>query len=120
LEYVNDVPGFLGQIQSRLRPNGHLVATYYNMNHVHRVAMLLRGKTFPVHPDWRNFYAPADFVAQLKAVGFNVVRKLPTNHSFRSPLALEQTMASPLSLPKVRPWSTLFAHQFLFVARKPG
>ncbi len=119
LEYVDDVPGFLRQIQSRLRPNGHLVATYYNMNHVYRAACLLLGKTFPVHPDWRNFYAPADIAAQFDAAGLSVVRKLATNHSFRRPPTLEQTTTSPLSLPKARPWSTLFAHEFLFVAKKP-
>jgi SAM-dependent methyltransferase len=117
LEYVDDVPGFLRQIQSRLRPNGYLIATYYNMNHIYRVARLLRGKTFPVHPDWRNFYAPADIAELLAAAGLKVMRKLATSHSFRSPPTLVQTTASRLSLPQARPWSTLFAHQFLFVAR---
>jgi 2-polyprenyl-3-methyl-5-hydroxy-6-metoxy-1,4-benzoquinol methylase len=119
LEYVNDVPGFLRQVHSRLCPNGHLIATYYNMNHIYRVAQLLQGKSFPVHPDWRNFYAPADIAAQLDAAGLKVVRKIATNHSVRRPPRLEQTTASSLSLPRARPWSTLFAHQFLFVAKKP-
>jgi SAM-dependent methyltransferase len=118
LEYVEDVPSFLRQLHSRLRPNGHLVATYYNMNHVYRIVKLLRGKTYPVHSDWRNFYAPADFAAELEAAGLNVMRKFATSHSFRSPAPLEQTTASRLSLPGARPWSTLLAHQLLFVARK--
>ena len=37
LEYIEDLPKFVGQLRSRLNVGGHLIATYFNMNHVSRV-----------------------------------------------------------------------------------
>jgi polysaccharide pyruvyl transferase WcaK-like protein/SAM-dependent methyltransferase len=117
LEYIEDLPGFLAQIRSRLKPGGHLIATYFNMNHLSRVGALLRGKPFPVRPDWRGFYSPGEFKNLLAGAGFELNRSVAMNHSLRAARAVEETVNCPLRLPPERWWSRLLAHQILTVAR---
>jgi colanic acid/amylovoran biosynthesis protein len=118
LEYIGHLPEFLAQLRSRLKPSGYLIATYFNMNHVSRIWALLRGKSFPVRPDWRGFYSPRDFRRRLEAAGFELVRSVPMNHSLESAASVDETVGCPLRLPRLRPWSALLAHQFLFLAKR--
>lgn len=120
LEYVADLPRVVSGLVSRLRPGGHLVATYYNFNHLSRLSAVIRGKSFWVHPDWRNFLSPSDFAEMLGKCGLKVQQVLPSFHSFKPSPRIEETVDLPCVFPRRRPWSHLTAHQFLFVARKPG
>ncbi len=117
LEYINDLPRFLAQLHSRLKPGGHLIATYFNMNHVSRVAALLRGKTFPVRPDWRGFYSPPDFKRLISEAGFDILRSVAMNHSLRTARPVGETVSCALKLGAERPWSVWLAHHILLVAR---
>jgi polysaccharide pyruvyl transferase WcaK-like protein/SAM-dependent methyltransferase len=116
LEYIDDVPAFLKNLRSRLTADGHLVLTYFNMNHIRRLAAMAGGRSFAAHPDWRGFYSPADFRELVANSGMRVVKTIPMNHSLGKASSVEETVSAPLSLPGARWWSALLAHQFLFVA----
>ncbi len=116
LEYIEDLPAFLIRVRSRLRPGGHLVLTYFNMNHIWRIGKMIRGQSFHAHPDWRGFYSPGNLQKLVEKSGFQIVRSLPMNHALREAGSVEETVSAPLNFPKFYWWSTLFAHQFLFVA----
>lgn len=116
LEYVEDIRALLLDLRSRLFPGGHLVATYFNMRHISRRWLLLRGGNPPVHPSWRSSLTPGEMVSCLKESSFLLLESFVTAHAFRpSPSALD-TLDTPLKLPRARAWSPLFGHQFLYVA----
>ncbi len=117
LEYIEDLPAFIAQLRSRLKPGGHLIATYFNMNHLSRVWALLRGKPFPVRPDWRGFYPPREFKRLIANAGFEIKRCVAMSHSLKAPGAVDDTVSHPLRLPSERWWSAFLAHQILIVAR---
>jgi polysaccharide pyruvyl transferase WcaK-like protein len=118
LEYIEDLPAFLKRVGSRLKSEGVLIATYFNMNHISRIWTLLCGRSFPVRPDWRGLYSPRDVAAIIEHAGFHMVQKVAMNHSFKAPSAVDETTALPLTLPRGRFWSPLLSHQLLFVARR--
>jgi 2-polyprenyl-3-methyl-5-hydroxy-6-metoxy-1,4-benzoquinol methylase len=110
------LPAFLSSLRSRLSPEGHLVFTYLNMNHISRILALTRGRSFPVHRDWRGFYSPRDIRIAAEASGFHLVRSVAMNHTLRMSGNIEDTVSAPLRLPKAHWWSSLFANQLLYVA----
>src|SRR4029079_3268105 len=105
LEYIEDIPGFLGQLRSRLRPHGHLIVTYFNMNHISRVWTLLRGKSFPVRADWRGLYSPRDIARLISAAGFTIEQTFAMNHALGSALGVNETVSHNSTLTRERPWS---------------
>jgi SAM-dependent methyltransferase len=117
LEYIEDLPAFLNQLRVRLRPDGKLIATYFNMNHISRIWALIRGRSFPVRADWRGLYSPRDVARLIRAAGFELTQVLAMNHSIGTAPGVEQTVSTRLTLPRVRPWSRFLSHQFLYVAR---
>ena len=117
LEYIEDLPAFLGQLRSRLRPHGNLIVTYFNMNHISRVWALMRGQSFPVRTDWRGLYSPRDISQLISAAGFEIEQTVAMNHALGSSLSVHETVDESLRLPRARPWSRLLSHQFLFVAK---
>jgi SAM-dependent methyltransferase len=118
LEYITNLPNLLTQIVSRLRPDGHLVATYYNFNHISRVSAMLAGKSFWTHPDWRGFHSPQAFENLLRAAHLDIVRRVPSRHSLGPSPRIEETVNWPLRLPRFAPWSPWTAQQIIFVAQK--
>ena len=118
LEYVEPLPKFLQTLHDRLRPGGHLIASYYNMNHISRIWAMLRGESFWVHPDWRGFHSPKIVRGMIEKTGLRVMRTVATQHAITRSPRIEETMDLPLSLPKARMWSELLSHQFIFVAEK--
>ena len=117
LEYIEDIPSFLEQVRAHINPGGHLVATYFNMNHISRIWALIRGESLYVHPDWRGLYSPRDFGNLLSNAGLHPVIRHAMNHSFRVAVGVEQTVKMPMILKSARPWSPLLAHQLIYVAR---
>lgn len=117
LEYIENPSDFLKSLQSRLNKEGHLILTYFNMNHVSRIWKLATGQSFPVHPDWRGFYSPGDVRKLVGKCGFEIVKTVPMRHALGGAVAVEETVNAPLKLPRMRWWSPLLAHQFLFVAK---
>jgi SAM-dependent methyltransferase len=117
LEYIEDLPAFLNQLRARLRPDGKLIVTYFNMNHISRIWALIRGRSFPVRADWRGLYSPRDVARLITAAGFELTQALAMNHSLGTAPGVEKTVRTRLTLPRVRPWSGLLSHQFLYVAR---
>jgi polysaccharide pyruvyl transferase WcaK-like protein/SAM-dependent methyltransferase len=117
LEYIEDLPAFLAQLRSRLKPAGHLITTYFNMNHVSRIWALLRGRSFQIRPDWRGLYSPGEFKRLVAGAGFELTRCVAMNHSLRTARPVDETVNCPLRLPSERWWSRLLAHQILIVAR---
>lgn len=121
LEYLEDVPGFLKAVRERLRPGGHAVVTYFNMNHVSRLAALALGRTPYVHPDWRGFHSPRAVHAFLRQAGLEVVARHVTGHGVRTARGVDESVEGEAIMPpRARPWSQLFAHQWMFVARAPS
>src|SRR5437763_2140168 len=117
LEYIEDLPAFLNQLRARLRPDGKLIVTYFNMNHISRIWALVRGLSFPVRADWRGLYSPRDVARLITEAGFELTQTLAMNHSIGPAPGVEETVSTRLTLPRVRPWSRLLSHQFLYVAR---
>lgn len=120
LEYIENPAAFLDSLRSRLNPRGHLVLTYFNMNHISRIWRMAVGYSFPVHPDWRGFHSPRDIQKLVEKSGFQIVKAIPMNHALDRAAPVEETVDAPLKLPPMRWWSPLLAHQFLFVARASG
>lgn len=116
LEYIEDLPAFLAQLRSRLKPQGSLIVTYFNMNHISRVWTLLRGKSFPVRADWRGLYSPRDMARLISAAGFIIEQKFVMNHALGSALAVKETISDHTTLTHERPWSKWLSHQFLYQA----
>lgn len=113
LEYILDVPAFLESLRPLIC--GRLIATYFNMNHVSRIAALARGKTFPVHPTWKNFYSPRDFRKLLERAGLRAESAHATRHAVTTPRAVSE--AGHATRPRrIRPWSDLLAHELIYVA----
>jgi SAM-dependent methyltransferase len=117
LEYIEDLPKFVGQLRSRLDVGGYLIATYFNMNHISRVWAMIRGKTFPVRPDWHGFYSPSDLAHTFSDAGFELTDRFAMQHAIGPSPAVCETVDTQLSFHPARAWSTLFAHQFIFVAK---
>jgi hypothetical protein len=117
LEYIEDVPRFLAEVRARISVDGYLIATYFNMNHISRVLTLLQGKTLPVRPDWRGFHSPSAIAGYLGDAGFMVTDTFATSHGLATSVPVDQTVSAPLRLPRARVWSSLLAHQFIFVAK---
>jgi SAM-dependent methyltransferase len=119
LEYITNIPNLVTQLAAHLRPGAHLITTYYNFNHISRVAAMLMGKSFWVHPDWRGFHSPKSFGQLLTAAGLSIVRKIPSRHSLGPSPRIEETVNWPMRLPPFLPWSPWTAQQMIFVAQKP-
>jgi hypothetical protein len=118
LEYMENAPAFLGSLRSALAADGHLVITYFNMNHISRIVTLIAGRSFPVHPDWRGLYSPREVRKVIEKSGFKIVKSIATNHALGTAASVEETVSAPPSLTRTHWGSTLFAHQFVFVAMK--
>jgi colanic acid/amylovoran biosynthesis protein len=116
LEYIEDLPAFLAQLRSRLKPQGSLIVTYFNMNHISRVWALLRGKSFPVRADWRGLYSPRDIASLISAAGFTIQQTFVMNHALGSALGVNETVSDNPTLTRERPWSKWLSHQFLYWA----
>ena len=117
LEYIEHPREFLKSLRSTLNGGGSLVLTYFNMNHISRILRMARGRSFPVHPDWRGFYSPKDIRDVIEQSGFKIMKAIPMNHALEGAVAVEETVAAPLKLPRLYRWSSLLAHQFLFIAK---
>jgi SAM-dependent methyltransferase len=117
LEYVENLPRLLTEIRDHISANGAFVATYFNMNHLSRAVRLAAGRSFPVHPDWRGFYARRDFRRMLGDAGFVIEREFASTGSFRASPAAGDTQNLPPTLHRTHRWSDLLAHQFIYLAR---
>jgi polysaccharide pyruvyl transferase WcaK-like protein/SAM-dependent methyltransferase len=118
LEYADDLPSFLSSLRSRLSAGGHLVFTYFNMNHISRIVALMRGRSFPVHRDWKGFYSPRDIRLAVESSGFHLVRSVAMKHTLRMSGNVEDTVSAPLRIRKAHWWSSLLANQLLYVAAR--
>jgi 2-polyprenyl-3-methyl-5-hydroxy-6-metoxy-1,4-benzoquinol methylase len=118
LEYLEDAPAFLASLRSALTAEGHLVITYFNMNHISRILALMAGRTLPIHPDWRGLYSPREVRKVIEKSGFQILRSVATSHSIRPAAPVEETVSAPLTLGGPHGGSGLFAHQFIFVGKK--
>lgn len=118
LEYLERVPDFLSALHASVPPGGHLVASYFNMNHLSRIRALLSGRSWPAHPDWRGFHARAAIVKMLADAGWSLLSTHVNSHGWSASPPVAATVGAPFAMPAVRPWSGLFAHQWLFVARR--
>jgi 2-polyprenyl-3-methyl-5-hydroxy-6-metoxy-1,4-benzoquinol methylase len=117
LEYIENPSEFLKSLRSMLKTEGHLIVTYFNMNHISRLWRMALGHSFPVHPDWRGFHSPRDIRKVIEKSGFQILKSIPMNHAIGKAVAVEETVDAPLKLPGLRWWSPLLAHQFLFLAK---
>jgi 2-polyprenyl-3-methyl-5-hydroxy-6-metoxy-1,4-benzoquinol methylase len=118
LEYIDNTSAFLASLRSALTAEGHLVITYFNMNHISRIWRLITGRSFPVHPDWRGFYSPREVRKIIEKSGFQVLKSIATSHALRPAVSVEETVSAPLTFGKTHWGSNLLAHQFIFVAVK--
>jgi 2-polyprenyl-3-methyl-5-hydroxy-6-metoxy-1,4-benzoquinol methylase len=118
LEYIDNAPAFLASLRSALTAEGHLIITYFNMNHISRIWRLITGRSFPVHPDWRGFYSPREVQKVIEKSGFQILKSIATSHALRPAVSVEETVSAPLTLGRTHWGSSLFAHQFIFVAAK--
>jgi colanic acid/amylovoran biosynthesis protein len=118
LEYMENAPAFLASLRSTLTAEGHLIITYFNMNHVSRIWTLIAGRSFPVHPDWRGLYSPREVRKLIETSGFQIVKSIATSHALGTAASVEETVSSPLALRRTNWGSGLLAHQFIFVAVK--
>ena len=117
LEYIEDLPGFLAQIRSRLKPGGRFIATSCGMNHLARIRALLRRQSFHVPAGCRGFYSPSEFENLVAGAGFELERCVAMHHSLEAARAVDKILNSPLRLPSERWWAGLVARQVLIVAR---
>lgn len=118
LEYIEDASAFLASLRSTLTTEGRLVITYFNMNHISRIWTLIRGRSFPVHPDWRSLYSPREVRALIEKSGFQIIKSVATSHALCTAASVEETVQVPLTLPRTHLGSRLLAHQFIFVLKK--
>lgn len=117
LEYIQDVPSFLSSVHSVLEPNGTLVATYFNMQHVlRRCSRIFSGHAYE-HKNWRNQFPARSIETLLSESGFRTERIVPTRHSLRHSGGVRSTVSMQTRIPRLRPWSWALSHQFIFVAR---
>lgn len=119
IEYIHRPKELLANLHSRLRPGGSIIASYFNFNHIYRLYLAATNQQPYFHPDWRCFYSPSKFREVLTSAGFNLTRHIPHLSGFGPSPSIDQTTDLPALLPKLRPWSYLTAHQFIFVAIKP-
>lgn len=66
-EYLEDPVKVLREIRTRLRPDGRLIVSYFNMRHVSRQP----GQAYR-HPLWRNDYTPSEFRSLLHTAGWDI------------------------------------------------
>ncbi len=118
LEYIEDIDKFLQQVNMALIDEGILVVSYFNMNHISRIVKLLKGKSFPVHPDWRGFYSPSSFQEKIRGAGFAIRKIVPVSHGFGESKGVDNTIQDELVLPRNRSYSYLLAHQLIFICKK--
>ncbi len=119
LEYVRDVPGLLAALRERTAAGGGLVVSYFNMRHVWRRLQQLRGRAPHRHPTWVNDYSLREFGGLLRAAGYSILRRIPSNLGLRGSPSIGHERWSAVALRRVRglPLVGLFAHQMVFVCR---
>jgi SAM-dependent methyltransferase len=120
LEYIDDLPGFLRRLHSRVVPGGHLVATYFNIEHISRVWAALTGAAPAGNPNWRSLRPPREIRRLLEDAGFVIAASIASGHSLRAARSARTTVSARFTLPPAGPWSRLLAQQFLFVAQRPA
>ncbi len=118
LEYIENIDAFLKNIHLILAENGNIIVSYFNMNHLSRIFEMASGKSFPVHPDWRGFYSPNDFMQKLAEAGFSIQKIIPVSHGFKNSAAVSATINVQLTLPEFRFYSKLLAHQLIYICKK--
>lgn len=121
-EYVKDLPRLFTELRRRLAPGGRLVATYFNMQHVYRKFVRVRGRQPFRNPTWLNDYSLAGFRDVLQSAGFAVRKEIPSNLGLGgSPsCGYERWSERPLRLLQHVPFVHHFAHQMVFVADAAG
>jgi hypothetical protein len=115
LEYIEDLPAFLGGIRDVTRPGTKLILTYVNMNHISRAAALLRNYTFSTHPDWRNFFSPRDLQLELVEAGFDVGRVIPVGVSVSKAPPVKKTVSGTARILPNFKGAYLLAHHFIWI-----
>jgi SAM-dependent methyltransferase len=119
LEYIPDIPSFLGDVHRRLNPQGVLAVSYYNMGHLYRRLVKAVGLKPHRHPDWRNDLSSRDFERLLEDAGLLVEKVIPVNVCLTR-LRGAKYDQHPL-IQKIQagmPAKRLFGHQLTYVARK--
>jgi 2-polyprenyl-3-methyl-5-hydroxy-6-metoxy-1,4-benzoquinol methylase len=116
LEYLDDLPDFLSKLHSKMKPGANLVATYFNMNHASRVIKMLAGHSFGVHPDWRGFYSPAEFLKIVKEANFQITEKYVTRYGIRGDGSIANSRNATFRLPPYSRAAPYFGHQILIKA----
>lgn len=119
LEYICDLPGLLSALRERTTAGGGLVVSYFNMRHVWRRLQQLRGRVPHRHPTWVNDYSLREFGGLLRAAGYSILRRIPSNLGLRGSPSVGQERWSAPALRRLRglPLVGLFAHQMVFVCR---
>lgn len=117
-EYVADVPKTFAEVRARMRPGGTFVVSYFNMRHLYRRYVRMRGGQPFRHPTWVNDYSLAEFRRVLEDAGFRLRDEIPSNLGLRgSPsIGQERWRAGPLLALRRIPGIQNIAHQVVFVA----
>jgi len=130
LEHLRDPRKTLRWLRSQLAPGGRLVASLPNSGHWYFRWTVLRGR-FPAEGrglfdrTHLHFYTWAGWQQLLQSAGLEVVDVAPTAVPFGLALNLAPghiavRMLERLSYEGGRLWKTMFAYQFVVVARRAG
>ncbi|MFN5183924.1 MAG: class I SAM-dependent methyltransferase [Bacteroidota bacterium] len=117
LEYVEDVDSFLKNIRLLLGNNGKLIVSYFNFNHISRRVKKITYKNLYFHPDWRGHYSLNDLKKIIFNSGFEIENILPMGNSFFHSTSVSSTITDDDSLKSINIFSSLTAHQFIFILK---
>ncbi len=122
IEYIEDVPALLAGLGERLRPGGRLIMSYFNMWHLYRRLLLLRGIRPYRHPTWRNDYFFSEIRGMLRTAGFALRDQIPTDVCLGRHCTMGEHRCSPAQLRWLRrlPRIGLFTDTAVFVADARG
>lgn len=127
LEHLRDPAAALAGLSALLAPQGRLMASLPNAVNLYCRLSILAGR-FPKHEKGLfdrthlQFFSWAGWVELLASVGFRIEKTLPTPIPFglafpRWRRTLPLRLLEWLALRSARWWKTLFAYQFVVVAR---
>jgi SAM-dependent methyltransferase len=120
LEYIDDLPAFLSQLNDLLSEKGSFIATYFNMNHFSRLWKTKMGMQVRIHPDWKGMHSLSELKTMLTENGFRIKTIVPLSHSISASKPASGTLDEEVKIDSFHFYSALFAHQFIFVCEKAG
>ena len=119
MEYIEELEAFLREANKRLKKDGSLLVSYFNMTHFWRRLQSLLGKKPYRHPEWRNALSYPQLREAYTRTGFRINKEMSVSYGLlASPSIWNTSHPSALGKLLLSFMPDLFVHTKIFVLKK--